>query len=84
MLFMIWTIVGMGLALVWHWIVRPRETEQASSQLLLAVAGAILGGVLFMLFGTTNWTSINVYSLVVSMAGALIFLTAYHSIKHVY
>lgn len=81
MLFLIWTIVGIGLALLWHWLVGPRETTQASRQLLLAVTGAVVAGVLFMLFGTANWASVNSYSLVVSLAGALTFLAAYHSLK---
>ncbi|MBP6823209.1 MAG: hypothetical protein KA368_16790 [Acidobacteria bacterium] len=84
MLFLIWTIVGMSLALIWHWLFGPRNTEQAARQLLLAVTGAVVGGVLFMLFGTTTWTSVNSYSLVVSMFGALTFLAAYRSIKQAY
>ena len=84
MLFLIWTIVGMSLALIWHWLFGPRNTGQAARQLLLAVTGAVVGGVLFMLFGTTNWTSVNSYSLVVSMFGALTFLAAYRSIKQAY
>lgn len=84
MLFLIWTIVGLSLALIWHWLIGPRETEQATNQLLLAVTGAVVGGVLFMLFGTNNWTSVNSYSLVVSIAGALTFLATYRSIKQAF
>lgn len=84
MLFLIWTIVGMALALIWHWLVGPRDAEQATRQLLLAVTGAVVGGVLFMLFGTTAWATVNSYSLVVSIFGALTFLAAHHSIKQAY
>ncbi|MEK7831037.1 MAG: hypothetical protein AAB401_08125 [Acidobacteriota bacterium] len=52
--------------------------------MLLAVTGAMVGGVFFMLFGTTTWTSVNSYSLVVSMFGALTFLVVYRSIKQAY
>lgn len=84
MLFLVWTIVGLGLALAWYWLVGPRDNEQAMRQLLLAVIGAMVGGLLFMLFGTTQWTSVNVYSLVVSVCGALTFLAVYRSITQVY
>lgn len=84
MLFLVWTIVGLGLALAWYWLVGPRDGEQAMRQLLLAVIGAVVGGLLFMLFGTTQWTSVNIYSLVVSICGALTFLAAYRSITQAY
>lgn len=84
MLFLTWIIVGLSLALIWHWVVGPREDKQVTNQLLLAVAGAMVGGILFMLFGTSSWTSVNSYSLVVSTAGALIFLAAYRTIKNAY
>ncbi len=84
MLFLVWTIVGLGLALAWYWLVGPRDNEQAMRQLLLAVIGAMVGGLLFMLFGTTQWTSVNIYSLVVSVCGALTFLAVYRSITQVY
>ncbi len=84
MLFLVWTIVGLGLALAWYCVVGPRDDEQAMRQLLLAVIGAMVGGLLFMLFGTTQWTSVNIYSLVVSICGALTFLAVYRSITQVY
>lgn len=84
MLFLVWTIVGLGLALAWYWLVGPRDCEQAMRQLLLAVIGAMVGGLLFMLFGTTQWTSVNIFSLVVSICGALTFLAVHRSITQVY
>ena len=84
MLFLVWTIVGLGLALGWYWLVGPRDGEQATRQLFLAVMGAMVGGLLFMLFGTTQWTSVNIYSLVVSIFGGLTFLVTYRSISQVY
>lgn len=84
MLFLVWTIVGLGLALGWYWLVGPRDGEHATRQVLLAIIGAMVGGVLFMLFGTTQWTSVNVYTLVVSIFGGLTFLAAYRSINQAY
>lgn len=84
MLILAWIIVGMSLALVWHWLIGPREDRYAPHQLLLAITGAIVGGILFMLFGTNTWETVNSYSMVVSTAGALVFLAAYRSIKSVY
>lgn len=84
MVILAWIIVGMSLALVWHWLIGPREDKYATHQLLLAVTGAIVGGILFMLFGTTEWETVNSYNVVVSLVGALVFLAADRSIKSVY
>jgi uncharacterized membrane protein YeaQ/YmgE (transglycosylase-associated protein family) len=64
-------------------VVRDKD-KNLLSPVLLAISGAVISGLLFNLFGTTSRTSINIYSLVVSMAGALVFLTTYYSIKQAY
>lgn len=84
MLFLAWTLVGMILGLVWGRIITKGRDESLPSLILLAISGAVIGGLLFTLFGTTSWTKINAYCMVVSTAGALVFLAAYHSIKQVY
>jgi len=84
MLFLVWTIVGLALALIWGLIARRNTHESFASVILLATTGAVTGGLLFMLFGITSWTTDNTYSLVVSAVGAITFLAAYHSIKHAY
>jgi uncharacterized membrane protein YeaQ/YmgE (transglycosylase-associated protein family) len=83
MLFLAWTLVGMIFGLVGSWAVRRRD-KNLLSPVLFAISGAVIGGLLFNLFGTTSWSSINMHSMVVSMAGALVFLTAYYSIKQAY
>jgi uncharacterized membrane protein YeaQ/YmgE (transglycosylase-associated protein family) len=83
MLFLAWTIVGTIFGVIWSRLIKS-EGENLFSPLLLAISGAIIGGLLFTLFGTTSWTKIDIYNLVVSTAGALVFLSAYYSIKQIY
>ncbi len=71
----------MVLGIVWEMITGRNSPEKFASAKLMAVNGAVTGGLLFTLFGTTGWTMVNVYNLVVSIAGALTFLAAYHSVK---
>jgi len=41
---------------------------------LVGVAGAVIGGVLFNAFGTAGVTGFNIYSLVVATIGAIVLL----------
>jgi len=43
--------------------------------------GAIVGGWLFNLFGMTGVTGLNIYSLIVAVVGAVVFLVVYHAIR---
>jgi len=44
----------------------------------LGVAGAVVGGWLFRVAGMSGVTGLNVYSLVVAVLGAVVFLVVYH------
>jgi uncharacterized membrane protein YeaQ/YmgE (transglycosylase-associated protein family) len=47
----------------------------------LGIVGAIVGGWLFSVFGMPGVTGLNIYSLVVAVVGAVIFLVVYHAIR---
>ena len=47
---------------------------------ILGIVGAIAGGFVFNLFGASGVTGLNLYSLVVSVVGALIFLWIYRAV----
>jgi uncharacterized membrane protein YeaQ/YmgE (transglycosylase-associated protein family) len=46
--------------------------------IVLGVVGAVVGGWLFNTFGMPGVTGLNVYSLLVAVAGAVVFLVLYH------
>lgn len=47
----------------------------------LGIVGAIVGGWLFKVFGMSGVTGLNLYSLVVAVIGAVVFLLVYHAIR---
>jgi uncharacterized membrane protein YeaQ/YmgE (transglycosylase-associated protein family) len=47
---------------------------------LLGVVGAFIGGYLFSLFGASGVTGLNLYSLLVAVVGAVVFLVVYHAV----
>ncbi|AEW13671.1 transglycosylase-associated protein [Brucella canis HSK A52141] len=46
----------------------------------LGVVGAIIGGVIFTFFSAQGVTGLNIYSLIVSVIGAVIVLWIYHAV----
>lgn len=48
--------------------------------ILLGIVGSFVGGFLFNLFGAQGVTGLNLYSVLVSVVGAVVFLMAYHAI----
>jgi uncharacterized membrane protein YeaQ/YmgE (transglycosylase-associated protein family) len=52
-----------------------------SFDIMLGVVGAIAGGWVFSLVGASGVTGLNVYSLLVAVAGAILVLVLYHAIQ---
>jgi uncharacterized membrane protein YeaQ/YmgE (transglycosylase-associated protein family) len=55
--------------------------EGALLDIALGVVGAVLGGWLFSAFGMSGVTGFNIYSLLVAVVGAVVFLVLYHALK---
>ncbi len=47
----------------------------------LGIVGAVVGGWLFSMFGMSGVTGLNIYSLLVAVVGAVVFLLAYRAIR---
>jgi uncharacterized membrane protein YeaQ/YmgE (transglycosylase-associated protein family) len=72
-----WIVLGLIAGFVASKIVN-RTGEGLIRDILLGVVGALVGGWLFRAFGMHGVTGLNVYSLVVAVAGAIVFLLVYH------
>jgi uncharacterized membrane protein YeaQ/YmgE (transglycosylase-associated protein family) len=46
--------------------------------IILGIVGALVGGWLFQMFGLAGVTGLNIYSLLVAVVGAIVFLVIYH------
>jgi len=49
--------------------------------ILLGIVGSVLGGWLFNEFGMPGVTGFNLYSLLVAVVGAALFLVVYHALR---
>jgi len=72
-----WIVLGLIAGFIASKIVN-KAGEGLLLDILLGVVGALVGGWLFRAFGMHGVTGLNLYSLVVAVAGAIVFLVVYH------
>ena len=77
-----WIILGLVAGFIGSKIVN-RRGEGIILDILLGIVGAVAGGWLFGLFGMHGVTGLNIYSLVVAVAGAVVLLVLYHAVRGV-
>jgi uncharacterized membrane protein YeaQ/YmgE (transglycosylase-associated protein family) len=76
-----WIILGLVAGFVGSKIVN-KTGEGIIVDILLGLVGAVVGGWLFSLFAMHGVTGLNIYSFVVAIVGAVVFLLIYHAIRH--
>lgn len=77
MSFIAWIILGLISGFIASKIVN-KAGEGFLTDILLGIVGAVIGGWLFRLFGMSGVTGLNLYSLLVAILGAVVFLVVYH------
>jgi len=74
-----WIILGLIAGFIASKIVN-KAGEGLLLDIVLGIAGAIVGGFVFNVFGASGVTGFNLYSMVVAVIGAIIVLVIYHAI----
>lgn len=74
-----WIVLGLIAGFIASKIVNKRG-EGMLRDILLGIVGALVGGWLFHAFGAAGVTGLNLYSLLVAVVGAVVFLVIYHAI----
>jgi len=80
MSFVAWLVLGLIAGFIGSKLVN-KTGEGLILDIALGVAGAIVGGWLFGVFGMSGVTGLNIYSLIVAVVGAVVFLLAYRAIR---
>jgi uncharacterized membrane protein YeaQ/YmgE (transglycosylase-associated protein family) len=80
MSFIAWIVLGLVAGFIASKIVN-KAGEGMLMDIVLGVVGAFLGGWLFNTFGMPGVTGLNMYSLLVAVVGAAIFLIVYHALS---
>jgi uncharacterized membrane protein YeaQ/YmgE (transglycosylase-associated protein family) len=79
MSFIAWIVLGLISGFIASKIVN-KSGEGFIVDILLGIVGAFLGGWLFNQFGMVGVTGVNLYSMLVAVIGAVIFLVIYHAL----
>ncbi|MGO9632977.1 MAG: GlsB/YeaQ/YmgE family stress response membrane protein [Steroidobacteraceae bacterium] len=83
MSFAVWIVLGLIAGFIASRLV-SKPGEGLFLDILLGIVGAVIGGGLFNAFGMQGVTGLNMYSVVYSVAvaviGAAVFLVAYHTL----
>ena len=74
-----WIILGLISGFIASKLVN-KTGEGMLMDIVLGVVGAVVGGWLFHTFGMPGVTGLNLYSLLVAVVGAAVFLIVYHAL----
>ena len=74
-----WIVLGLIAGFIASKIVN-KTGEGLLMDIVLGVVGAVVGGWLFNTFGMAGVTGVNLYSILVAVAGAVVVLFLYHLI----
>jgi uncharacterized membrane protein YeaQ/YmgE (transglycosylase-associated protein family) len=74
-----WVILGLVSGFIASGIVNRRGAG-ALPDIALGIVGAVVGGALSNLFGAAGVTGLNLWSMCVSVCGAVVVLAAYHAL----
>lgn len=74
-----WILLGLIAGFLGSKIVN-KSGQGMLLDIALGVVGAIVGGLIFSLFGATGITGFNIWSLMVALIGSIVVLGAYHAL----
>ncbi len=75
-----WVLLGLLAGFIASHLVNHRG-EGMVLDILLGIVGAVVGGWMAHLLGYSGVSRLNLYSLIVATAGAIVFLFIYHAIR---
>jgi uncharacterized membrane protein YeaQ/YmgE (transglycosylase-associated protein family) len=80
MSFLAWIVLGLISGFIASKIVN-RTGEGFFLDIVLGIVGAVVGGWAFTTFGAHGVSGVNIYSVLVSVIGAVVVLFVYHALR---
>jgi uncharacterized membrane protein YeaQ/YmgE (transglycosylase-associated protein family) len=77
--FVVWIVIGLVVGYVGSQILNRRD-RHVVRYVLLSIVGAIVGGFLANLLGKPGIRGLDLYSMLVALVGAVVFLIVYHAL----
>jgi len=79
MSFIAWIVLGLIAGFIASKVVN-KTGDGMILDIILGIVGAVIGGYLFQTFGMAGVTGVNLYSILVAVVGAIVFLVIYHAL----
>ena len=77
-----WIVLGLIAGFIASKIVN-KSGDGILLDIVLGIVGAVVGGYIFQTLGHAGVTGLNIYSLLVAVIGAVLFLLVYHALRRV-
>jgi uncharacterized membrane protein YeaQ/YmgE (transglycosylase-associated protein family) len=77
--FAAWIVIGLLVGYIGNQILNKRN-QHLVRYILYSIVGAMVGGFLSNLFGKPGIRGLDLYSLIVAIVGAVVFLIVYHAL----
>ena len=75
-----WIVLGLSAGFIGSKLVN-KSGEGFFLDIVLGIVGAVVGGWVFGFFGAAGVSGVNLYSLLVAVIGAVLFLMLYHALR---
>ncbi len=75
-----WIVLGLIAGFIASKLVN-KTGEGLLIDIILGIVGGVVGGWLFNAFGMSGVTGLNIWSLLVAVVGAVVFLVVYHALR---
>jgi uncharacterized membrane protein YeaQ/YmgE (transglycosylase-associated protein family) len=74
-----WIVLGLIAGFIGSKIVN-RQGQGFWLDIALGIVGALVGGFIFDLFGASGVTGLNIYSMIIAVAGSIVVLLIYNAL----
>lgn len=71
---LLWILFGALIGWIASIIMGTDRSQGAGMNIVVGIVGAVIGGLIMNLFGTTGVTGFNLWSFIVSLLGAIVLL----------
>ncbi|MBT1063216.1 GlsB/YeaQ/YmgE family stress response membrane protein [Bowmanella sp. Y26] len=76
-----WIIMGLIVGVLAKWIMPGKDPGGLIVTIIIGIVGAFVGGFIASLLGFGGFSGFNLYSVLISVGGALLLLYLYRVIK---
>jgi uncharacterized membrane protein YeaQ/YmgE (transglycosylase-associated protein family) len=71
---LVWLLFGIAAGLAAGWVAKPAGGDAPLLNITAGMLGAVVGGVVFLIFDTTPLSAFNAWGMVMALLGAVVLI----------